>query len=108
MVVIFVYKIIEMKKLSIIILLIVFTLMTSCAVFLHTDNGKHKGWYKKPGNTQKNHSIKPGKAKGKSKSIKFEPTAILKPEFNHGIFPYDSDNNYIFNLTVNPDLQIEE
>ncbi|MFC2087264.1 hypothetical protein ACFLSA_03775 [Bacteroidota bacterium] len=97
-----------MKKISIIILLSVFTLMTSCAVYLHKDNGRHKGWYKNPNNPHNPNSTKPGKVKGKSKSNKFEPTAIFKTEINDGLSPNNLDNNYFFNLVLNPDFPIAE
>jgi len=39
---------------------------TSCAIFVHDNNGKHKGWYKNSNNPHHPNSTNPGKEKGKS------------------------------------------
>jgi hypothetical protein len=41
--------------------------ITSCAVVIKTDSGKHKGWYKNKHNPPAYHSPKHEKSKGKSK-----------------------------------------
>lgn len=44
--------------------------LTSCAVMVRKDNGKHKGWYKNSNNPHHPFSTNPGKAKGKYKRLK--------------------------------------
>lgn len=41
--------------------------ISSCAVRVNHDNGKHKGWYKNSNNPHHPHSTNPGKHKGNSK-----------------------------------------
>ena len=53
---------------TITLLLLCFVLLfsvTSCATFVHHDNGKHKGWYKNTHNPHNPNTTNPGKAKGK-------------------------------------------
>jgi hypothetical protein len=63
------------QKIAIIVLSVLFILsLTSCAVFVKKDNGKHKGWYKNSNNPHNPSSTKQtgngksnGNSKGKSK-----------------------------------------
>jgi len=58
------------QKIAIIVLSILFILsLTSCAVFVKHDNGKHKGWYKNNKNPHNNGNAKQtGNSKSKTKS----------------------------------------
>ena len=58
------------KKIAIIVLSILFVLsLTSCAVLVKKDNGKHKGWYKNKNNPHNAASSKQtGNASGNGKS----------------------------------------
>jgi hypothetical protein len=54
------------QKIALIVLGILFLIsMTSCAVYVKHDNGKHKGWYKNAGNP---HNAMSSKQSGKSKA----------------------------------------
>jgi hypothetical protein len=60
----------KMKKISILIFIVASMLFSaSCVVVTPHDNGKHKGWYKNPGNPHNNNSKKQGKSNNKSSTV---------------------------------------
>jgi len=60
--------------------------ISSCTVFVKSDNGQHKGWYKNSNNPHHNNSTNPGKSKGKSKNLtsKYDCDFLVKEEVGDG------------------------